>query len=328
MATRRRNPHGQAAKATNSSEELPASNVHGGAGKSSEKKFVKNVQFVNQSKRARKIMEKSFIWNIVGFVILFMISYYLIDYYTEIYDDSLASHDEEFTRLFVGVPCSNDYGNRFKSCAPKKCGRCVMDNLFTAEDILKLREIAERGLAFGGSNGGASILDLHSGALSKGDKFANIYGFKEKIFTEEDFELYKRTKNKIHDAIAKEFEIPKSKLYLTYPTFFSRMNARPAKTKHDEYWHPHIDKITYKTFYYTSLLYLSEYGEDFMGGRFKFMNKNSNKTIEPRRGRLSFFTSGAENPHFVEPVISGTRFAITVSFTCDPKAAIADPGQS
>ena len=323
MAARRRNVPGKADKGDDHSASKGPKKASSDEGKRAN---VTNLQFVNPSKRARKIMGKSIVWNIIGFVVLFALSYFVIDHFTEIYDDQMATHDAEFTRLFVEVPCSKDYGKKFKSCAPKKCGRCVMDNLFDAEDIRNLKMIAEKGLALGGSNGGASILDLHSGALSKGDKFTNIYGMEQKIFSEEDFELYRRTKNKILETIAKEFEVPPSKLYLTYPTFFSRMDSRPAKTKHDEYWHPHIDKITYKTFYYTSLLYLSEYGEDFMGGRFKFMNKKSNKTVEPRRGRLSFFTSGAENPHFVEPVISGTRFAITVSFTCDPKAAIKDPG--
>jgi hypothetical protein len=37
------------------------------------------------------------------------------------------------------------------------------------------------------------------------------------------------------------------------------------------------------------------------------------------------FTSGKENVHHVEKVKSGVRYAITVSFTCDPHYAIADP---
>ncbi|XP_065072299.1 2-oxoglutarate and iron-dependent oxygenase domain-containing protein 3-like [Rhopilema esculentum] len=288
---------------------------------------VSNENHAGYSKRARKIMDRSYLWNLIGFFAFFGFSYFVLDYFRDLYDDSMAPHDEEFTRLFIEVPCSNDYGKKFKGCAPKRCGRCVMDNLFEEEQISKLRELAERGMAHGGSNGGASVLDLHSGALSKGEKFINIYGMQTKIFTEDDFKLYKEMKSKIHETITKEFDIQKSKLYLTNPTFFSRMDSRPAKTKHDEYWHPHIDKITYKTFYYTSLLYLSEYGEDFNGGRFNFIGKRSNKTVEPKRGRLSFFTSGSENPHFVEPVSNGTRFAITVSFTCDPKASIKDPGE-
>ena len=42
-------------------------------------------------------------------------------------------------------------------------------------------------------------------------------------------------------------------------------------------------------------------------------------------GRESFFTSGSENPHLVEKVEDGVRYAITVSFTCDPDQAIDDP---
>lgn len=42
-------------------------------------------------------------------------------------------------------------------------------------------------------------------------------------------------------------------------------------------------------------------------------------------GRLSFFTSGAENPHYVEKLKRGIRYAITVSFTCDASKAISDP---
>lgn len=42
-------------------------------------------------------------------------------------------------------------------------------------------------------------------------------------------------------------------------------------------------------------------------------------------GRVSFFSSGSENLHRVEKVTWGTRYAITVSFTCNPEHAIADP---
>ncbi|PNI21505.1 OGFOD3 isoform 10, partial [Pan troglodytes] len=52
----------------------------------------------------------------------------------------------------------------------------------------------------------------------------------------------------------------------------------------DEYWHAHVDKVTYGSFDYTSLLYLSNYLEDFGGGRFVFMEEGANKTVEPRAG--------------------------------------------
>lgn len=44
-----------------------------------------------------------------------------------------------------------------------------------------------------------------------------------------------------------------------------------------------------------------------------------------RLGRVSFFTSGSENLHRVEKVHWGTRYAITIAFTCNPDHGITDP---
>lgn len=45
----------------------------------------------------------------------------------------------------------------------------------------------------------------------------------------------------------------------------------------------------------------------------------SELVVEPRAGRVVIFTSGAENPHFVEKVTSGCRFVLAFWFTCDEK---------
>ncbi|XP_033100491.1 2-oxoglutarate and iron-dependent oxygenase domain-containing protein 3-like [Anneissia japonica] len=245
---------------------------------------------------------------------------------------AFAKRDETVPKRRHSLPCSKDYADdlkKFKDCAPKHCGRVVMDGLIKENEAERLLKVAKQGLALGGSNGGASILDLHSGALSKGNAFVDIYQLIESgsldIFTKEDFDLYKKVASKVQLAIAGEFSIPANSLHLTKPTFFSRMNTKPAKTIHDEYWHPHVDKETYKTFDYTSLVYLSNYGNDFEGGRFVFIDKKSNSTIEPKLGRLSFFTSGSENQHYVEKVSKGTRYAMTISFTCDKKERIDYP---
>nr|XP_025976346.1 2-oxoglutarate and iron-dependent oxygenase domain-containing protein 3 isoform X3 [Dromaius novaehollandiae] len=145
------------------------------------------------------------------------------------------------------------------------------------------------------------------------------------ISREEAERIRSDVRQRIQQRIAQAFGISSSSLYLTKPTFFSRINNTEAKTTHDEYWHPHVDKVTYGSFDYTSLLYLSDYAEDFGGGRFVFMDAGSNKTIEPRAGRVSFFTSGSENLHRVEKVRWGTRYAITISFTCNPDHGIGDP---
>ncbi|KAM9837836.1 LOW QUALITY PROTEIN: 2-oxoglutarate and iron-dependent oxygenase domain-containing protein 3 [Aulostomus maculatus] len=256
----------------------------------------------------------------------------------------LASLDSDITETLVSqrelispqprlytVPCSEDYENhkRHPGCTPQKCGRAVTDSVVTGEEAQVLRRLAERGLALAGSEGGASILDLHSGALSMGKQFVNIYRYFgdqiRDVFTPEDFQLYRDVRERIQAVIAETFGLDPNLMYLTKPTFFSRINSTMAKTQHDEYWHPHVDKVTYGSFDYTSLLYLSDYGSDFTGGRFVFMDQNGNRTVEPRAGRVSFFSSGSENLHRVEKVTWGTRYAITVSFTCDPAQAISDP---
>uniref|UniRef100_A0A1W7RER9 PKHD domain-containing transmembrane protein C17orf101 n=1 Tax=Agkistrodon contortrix contortrix TaxID=8713 RepID=A0A1W7RER9_AGKCO len=243
----------------------------------------------------------------------------------------LAHHGESIPDKFIEVSCSEDYDShkRFEGCTPRKCGRGITDAIINREEAEQIRRIAERGLSLGGSDGGASILDLHSGALSLGKHFVNMYRyFNDKIhdiFTDEDFQLYRDVRLRIQQKIALAFGISSSSMYLTKPTFFSRINNSEAKTTHDEYWHPHIDKVTYGSFDYTSLLYLSDYAEDFGGGRFVFMDEGANRTVEPRAGRVSFFTSGSENLHHVEKVHWGTRYAITISFTCNPDHGIRDP---
>ncbi|XP_037770149.1 2-oxoglutarate and iron-dependent oxygenase domain-containing protein 3 isoform X5 [Chelonia mydas] len=151
-------------------------------------------------------------------------------------------------------------------------------------------------------------------------------GITDAVITREEAERIRSdVRRRIQQTIAQAFGISSSSMYLTKPTFFSRINSTEAKTTHDEYWHPHIDKVTYGSFDYTSLLYLSDYTEDFGGGRFVFMDVGANKTVEPRAGRVSFFTSGSENLHRVEKVRWGTRYAITISFTCNPDHGIGDP---
>jgi hypothetical protein len=69
----------------------------------------------------------------------------------------------------------------------------VSDKLVSGSEADVLLSIAKRGMALGGSQGGATILDLHSGALSQGKNFVNIYhlnGAKD-VFKKTDFTFYK-----------------------------------------------------------------------------------------------------------------------------------------
>ncbi|XP_077980515.1 2-oxoglutarate and iron-dependent oxygenase domain-containing protein 3-like [Glandiceps talaboti] len=266
----------------------------------------------------------------VAFIALFLIGLMFIRGKDNI--KTMASQTEHYNKKVFQTPCSKEYDDykRIRGCTPVRCGRVVMDGVVSESEARGLLNIAKKGLSYGGSDGGASILDLHSGALSKGSSFINLYKYLENeelepIFNHRDAQLYTTVKNRIKAVISTEFAIKPSRLHLTHPTFFSRMTNAPARTVHDEYWHPHIDKVTYETFDYTSLIYLTDYSNDFTGGRFVFVDKEANWTVEPKVGRLSFFTSGSENLHYVEKVASGTRYAITVSFTCDEEHAISDP---
>lgn len=228
--------------------------------------------------------------------------------------------------------CSSDYieeSRLFPECAPRKCGRVVSDIVVTADEVSKLLQVAQKGLALSRSDGGASILDLHSGSVSHGQGFVNVYKLaKEKgvpLFDGGDFDVYTQMKNKVRDLVSHQFGVMPKHLHLTHPTFFSEMSVREPRTVHDEYWHTHVDKETYESFHYTSLVYLSDYGLDFHGGRLVFVSPAGNVTVEPKRGRVVAFTSGSENPHHVERVVRGLRYALTVSFSCDPAKAIADP---
>lgn len=94
------------------------------------------------------------------------------------------------------VECSESYKkevDKYEGCVPKECKRYVTDKVISVKEAEELLAIAKKGLKLGGSSGGASILDLHSGALSLGQHFVNIYKREDanNIFTEADFNIYR-----------------------------------------------------------------------------------------------------------------------------------------
>ena len=56
---------------------------------------------------------------------------------------------------------------------------------------------------------------------------------------------FSNAKNKVRDLVQEHFGV--SQLYLTHPTFFSKLDSKPASSVHDEYWHLHIDKVSLQT---------------------------------------------------------------------------------
>lgn len=171
---------------------------------------------------------------------------------------ALARQKDILVHRGQNVDCAPDYKAeiaKFSGCMPEKCGRVVTDKLVSATETDTLLKIAQSGFNLGGSSGGASILDLQTGALSKEKVFVNIYSMEaaKKIFNNADFAIYRVVKTKIQSAIAHHFGVDASSIYLTNPTFFSRITSAPAKTPHDEYWHPHVDKVSFSIKYLQNL---------------------------------------------------------------------------
>lgn len=94
----------------------------------------------------------------------------------------------------VHVDCDQEYLEeikRYSGCIPKKCGRFVSDLIVTENEADTLLWLAKRGMSFGGSSGGATIMDLHSGALSYKENFINLYkSVKTDFITETDLRVY------------------------------------------------------------------------------------------------------------------------------------------
>ncbi|CAK1580916.1 unnamed protein product [Parnassius mnemosyne] len=297
------------------------------------KNIIRNEQLKNDlnSSKDKQTTKNNLILRVLSRIVV-ITSLLIVVYFTS-KNDKLITFAKQ-SELLAGkgqiIDCSYEYVkeiDKYEGCFPKDCKRFVTDTVISERESEELLQIAKKGLKYGGSSGGASILDLHNGALSKGKYFIDIYKKDDmkNLFSEKDFNVFRAVKEKIKYTISHHFGVYPDKIYLTKPTFFSEITSKNAVTIHDEYWHPHVDKETYKSFHYTTLLYLSDYNIDFKGGRFVFVDDKYNRTIEPRKGRLSMFTSGAENLHYVEKVTSGVRYAMTISFTCDINYAIEDP---
>eukprot|EP00908_Phaeocystis_cordata_P000677 Transcript_10740.p1 GENE.Transcript_10740~~Transcript_10740.p1 ORF type:complete len:332 (-),score=136.69 Transcript_10740:142-1137(-) len=249
---------------------------------------------------------------------------------------------------FSSTECHEDhYTPRVEDCSPRQCGKVVLDDFASPEETAALLAIAKRGMSMGGGAGGPTIMDMASGALSYEDKFIDVWlAFNltgRPPFSRSDLAPFKAVTERVAKAVGEHFGA--TRLWLTAPSFFSRISAdRPPKIDNDEYWHSHVDTLQYGSFVYTGLLYLNQAGYDFEGGRLAFdppPSKGAGRAaggaakaaaataaarpfISPKPGRLVLFSSGAEHPHHVEQVTRGTRYAITIAYTCDERAALQD----
>lgn len=232
-----------------------------------------------------------------------------------------ASSDAKFEKI---VQCGG-HSNHFSSgCKAEKCERSVIDGLFSDVDIEKLHEIAVKGMNQRPTLGGPTILDINTGYIRDSNGLENLFMKDEDIFSSDDFSHYSSIISRLKNHVMQQFHL--SELYFTAPTFITRIDSRgewEPQEIHDEYWHVHADMNNTAHYQYSGLLYMSTFEKDFQGGRLHFVSPDDfsavEDTVEPRAGRAVVFTSGSENPHFVERVTGGQRFVLAFWFTCVPE---------
>ena len=81
---------------------------------------------------------------------------------------------------------------------------------------------------------------------------------------------------------------------------------------YESFWH--CDEALAEHFHFSTILWLSEQGEDFDGGELAFLHNSTIAwlLVEPSVGRGAFFSSGWENVHGIHPLTRGRRWALSV----------------
>ncbi|CAL8142345.1 unnamed protein product [Orchesella dallaii] len=246
-------------------------------------------------------------------------------------EQSFASFDEEITTKAMKTRCSpslDEAVKPFPKCIPKQCGRFVVDNLFAPQEIYALKELMERIFNEGKVEGAATVFDLQLGIMQLEGETLDLFKLNstKPIFQKSDQIIYLNLKGKLQRLISSYFAVDHWSLYAAAPFFITRLTRKFAKRENDEYWHPAVHQKQFKTYQFSTVLFMSDYGTDIDGGRLIFIDgDNTNRTVDPKVGRAIAFSAGEESLHYTERVLKGTRYAITVGFTCNPKDAVADP---
>jgi len=125
-------------------------------------------------------------------------------------------------------------------------------------------------------------------------------------------------------AVALAFALPEEYLFFHGVCQFTRYNPIVPFSEFK-----HVDKIRSPNLLVTSILWLSTVDIDFGGGRLEFLTGPGPEPydpifIEPKMGRFAAWTSSYENPHGVQEVYYGYRYAFIMAFTAFEELGHAD----
>lgn len=157
---------------------------------------------------------------------------------------TVAQSDHITKTMSWDVECDkSSYVPFVEGCHTSQCGRYVVDDFVSEDDLATLRGIVEKGMASQPATGGPTILDINSGFIKGPAGLAIIYP--EVEFSQEEYDTYAAVFTKIRATIMGAFGSEVEQLWFTAPTFITREIGEegwePAEI-HDEYWHEHVDK--------------------------------------------------------------------------------------
>lgn len=216
--------------------------------------------------------------------------------------------------LFWEVPCAESLYRRHMyetvpGCTPSvkmgpPCGRLVADGIVSEAESASLRAVMDS--AFEGlyHRGSETLLVPELSTRSR--------------LGETGFQLTSDLLERVRVNVAKTLNI--SQLYysgslmkrMDYPPLGGNMQLAPD---HDA-WNPHVDKVNIASYDWSALLYLNDAGTDFGGGELQFHDEDADRVVRPQTGRLAAFSSGLENLHRVAPMTWGSRYVLSMWFTC------------
>jgi len=241
---------------------------------------------------------------------------------TNVKQSAFGKYDETIRGRAFDTKCADDYDSAMKhfgGCRPAKCGRIVADVLEGSSEFF-LSDLAKRIFVYGKGNSG--IYDLFTGKLLhdiESDLIVAEGTEKNKIFKLTDREYLQSSSSAVHQMISQHFKIDGFQLRLN-SAFYTRLTSTGKRKNH-------LTKLTVHqtsfSAHFSAIIYLTDFGKEFNGGRLVFPDSDStNRTVEGRKGRVVAFTSGLDNQHTTEPVTKGGLITLVLGFTCNPKEKI------